>query len=943
MDGLLKRVLGPDLYAKCMVGGNGTELVRRYNELANRPCSVDEFKDLCGVGGDITKCITPLEEFKWANLGEELFDQCTTTYPTPLPVANLKATAKALNLPVHKVLLACRMENITLSAGSFKLTNSDLLAAENKHKTYSKDRALGGGTYGDVKIDVSRNVAIKELKKIDLNELDVLMRFRHPNVIFALDFYFEKSVLNLVLPLARCDLNSIHDLALFDAPGEETKKRFVHELISAMAFLQSQGFFHCDLKPGNVLLFPKDGTSTSTSRSLDDYKVVLADMSLCYPFTFEKERTNACGSIAFNGFERQNSQLYFDQATLNKYQSYLNVPGTVLANDMFLLGNVCFYILKNRYIHSLSRGFKDDVVKHLDNPIKYLNDMLGEDATKWYPFFSPLFKASPRDRPTSYAELVELLPSPRNDTIVTGFAEYNNLVGDFAVLSDREKFLLGKATHEVYVAIYEFKPPHYRHEVMFTAAQLLYRFWSKGRGQLKIMDCVYGCVYIALHLSGFIYPISNQYIEYVKVIAIALNGQLRYPYIMELMKTKKDIITLLDIAKTDPDRFIRVLRNPVASEFGSLSELSIVADQDSVREVESILRVPVGTLFCAICNGDHIDHELPCGHTVHASCFTNYINTQNKFRCPSCNLKLDYVVPVLIEKYLVEKWTETTHRKHAFTLWIDSNMVSRQVRKVYAYQMKKEELNLPNDQLLALRWKRFHQVIPNVPYEVWLKLPSILFRTAHMRPPFYNNTQLNTLGASYFQQPERTHEIFQILSNGVTNVNGALELIDGLTKHNPRALSQALQAIGTGGNAEAVELLFLTVINSSGIVPDPNPQKQLEANERLYNLLVAGDVGSKLLEDITDYVPHYMTEVVAGYKADHVYKITIESLKSDPIFIALASNDTSTLAVLFNKEHTQKYEADPIRYDYLKTLVLIVYYKGVSIPEGIMDYFGILY
>ena len=943
MDGLLMRLLGPDLYAKCMVGNREeTELVRRYNDLGNRPCSVDEFKELCGVsGGDITKCITPLEEFKWANLGEGLFDHCTTSLPTPLPVANLKATAKALNLPVHKVLLACRMENITLSAGSFKLTNADLLAAENKHKTYSKDKTLGGGTYGDVKIDVTKNVAIKELKKIDLNELDVLMRFKHPNVMFALDFYFEGSVLNIVLPLAKCDLNSIYNPALFDAPVEDTKKRFIHELISAMAFLQSQGFFHCDLKPGNVLLFPKDGNVASTSRNLDDYKVVLADMSLCYPFTFEKERTDACGSIAFNGFERQKSQLYFDQATLNKYQSYLNVPGTVLANDMFLLGNVCFYILKNRYIHSLSRAFASDVINHLDNPIKYLNDGLGADAAGWYAFFSPLFKTSPRDRPTSYAELVELLPPPRNDTIVTGFAEYNNLVGDFVVLSDREKFLLGKATHEVYVAIYEFKPPHYRHEVMFTAAELLYRFWSKSRGQVKIMDCVHGCIYIALHLSGYIYPISKKYIEYVKVITIALNGQLRYPYIMELMKTKQDIIKLLDMAKTAPDMFIRVLKNPVASEFGSLSGLSIVADQDSIREIEPILQVPMGTLFCAICNKDHVDHELPCGHTVHASCFTNYINNQNKFRCPACNLKVDYVVPTLIEKYLVEKWIETTNRKHTFTLWLDSNMVSRQERKVYAYQMKKEELNLSNDQLLALRWTRFHQVVPNIRYDIWLKLPTNLFRSAHLQTPFYN--QSNALPAYYFNQPERTHELFEILSNGVRNVKVASQLFDGLTKYNPFALSQGLNAIGPGGNANAVELLFLTVIDSSGHLPNPDPQKLQDARERLYNLLVVGDVGSKLLEDIADYVPLYMVEPVVMYKLKYVYKVSDQVLINDPFFIALATNDTPTLALLFNKEQTDKYEADPNKYDFLKTLVLYAHLKGIAIPIGIIKYFGIIY
>ena len=80
-------------------------------------------------------------------------------------------------------------------------------------KEYQFISKLGEGAYGIVtKVSHKETGMEYARKKIDisefenLNELDILSRFRHPNIIKLIDYYFEVMSLYLILPVGDCTL-----------------------------------------------------------------------------------------------------------------------------------------------------------------------------------------------------------------------------------------------------------------------------------------------------------------------------------------------------------------------------------------------------------------------------------------------------------------------------------------------------------------------------------------------------------------------------------------------------------------------------------------------------------------------------------------------------------------------------------------------------------------
>ena len=111
----------------------------------------------------------------------------------------------------------------------------------------------------------------------------------------------------------------------------------------------------------------------------------------------------------------------------------------------------------------------------------------------------------------------------------------------------------------------------FRYETIFTAIQLLYRFLSKKPTLASDKNVTNACISLALDLSFLwndskvnINRFDTSVINNIKrVIALHLNGQLRFPYIMEMVSNDQEIINLFREAKTNPRNFVDILLRPV--------------------------------------------------------------------------------------------------------------------------------------------------------------------------------------------------------------------------------------------------------------------------------------------------------------------------------------------------------------------------------------------
>jgi serine/threonine protein kinase len=535
-----------------------------------------------------------VDTYKKTVLGDTLYNSCKTS--NKIPYTQFLNRAFFSNIPPFKLLHMCKMFEVVVEPFNLIMAVDKVNEAYNNRKRMLYPKPVGEATveggYGEVTIRsnaiTKKKYAVKYItNKPDYNELDVLTRFNHPNILRAFDFYFTadrdpkaydkntSSKLEIVMPLAYCDMDNFYDFenGKIDKATltEEVKVKFMVELISAMAFLQSQGFFHCDLKPANVLMF-WDSPLASTPDTIKDagnYKAVLADMNFCYPFTFGymgNGYLKPCGTPSYRSYEQE---IFAFENTYPKVDP--NTIADQLSSDMFLLGQVCLFISNRPTIDTRQITSK--------NVKRYLNDIFTEErliSKNIAPNFAKFLVAMLGERELRPKEYIQLLDfdyfKASNNTLIVGSVVYKNIVGPN--LDDIEQQLKTQVGHIInyFIRIPDDEYNNFRYETIFTAIQLLYRFLSKKPELATDENVTDACISLALDLS-FLWkgkiirfdPDADSYeINNIKrVIALHLNGQLRFPYIMEMVSNDQEIINLFREAKTNPRNFVDILLRPV--------------------------------------------------------------------------------------------------------------------------------------------------------------------------------------------------------------------------------------------------------------------------------------------------------------------------------------------------------------------------------------------
>jgi serine/threonine protein kinase len=136
-------------------------------------------------------------------------------------------------------------------------------------------KLIGKGGYGTVFRGVRKGQikAIKKLPYIDEGirtpiELDIMSRLNHPNIVRIDEIIIGIDALYYTMDIAVADLG--HFIYKNPKLSLKTRVRIIYELASAIHFIHQNGIFHCDIKPGNVLIY-KDGKVKLTDFGIAQY------------------------------------------------------------------------------------------------------------------------------------------------------------------------------------------------------------------------------------------------------------------------------------------------------------------------------------------------------------------------------------------------------------------------------------------------------------------------------------------------------------------------------------------------------------------------------------------------------------------------------------------------------------------------------------------------
>jgi len=213
-----------------------------------------------------------------------------------------------------------------------------------------------------------------------LSEIDLLTRFDHPNLLHAYEIFLDdRGLLHIVMSLAKEDLKT----ALAKNPPLKVRIRWLYQILSAVIFLHGSGYYHCDLKTENILIF--------------NDKAVVADFGLS-----GKTGTNkpwSCGTVTWYGPETQDSISGFMGGSWDGPSA--DVFGLAIVFSALLLDN-------NQRLIKPSEGpqLVADLKKKYANLETEIKDLkIDED---WKALFLKMTLEKAKARPT----LVEVLQAP---------------------------------------------------------------------------------------------------------------------------------------------------------------------------------------------------------------------------------------------------------------------------------------------------------------------------------------------------------------------------------------------------------------------------------------------------------------------------------------------------------------------------------------------------
>ena len=608
-----KQLLGDELYEQCSLVGkiSSAQIQTRLQELGNT-ITEKELVELCEFKQPARKLSftsaidTPLVERK-CHFRENID-----------PNTIIKEAAE-LGIAPYKLLQQCDMHDVKFIAGNDKIhslsTDADIAKVTSKLPQYSYLETLGEGTYGVVyhmlydKKYYAAKLFKGEYANVDYNEIDLLTRWQHPNVLHAHRLLWDhQQRVGILLPLAKglMDIN-------IAAVDPSIRTRWIVDLLNGMAFIQSQGFFHCDMKPENCLIVTIDGSNNFND--VNNLRLVVADMGLSYPYEYAKE---ICGTYVYSPLEMY-PQWWSKQfgVTIPRIQKT-----NVMATDMYLVGNTILYILTGELIFGpdpytwLDPGRIGNIAATIQAFIATKGKGMWSQR-KVPAGFSPqmlqcvekMLAYEPQDRPQYFIDCLAIIQSP----ITIGQVVEAVPSRDLTTLSSDELAQLAKqATAIADWYAYAFKKTHWavwgKYDNLLNALTLLYRSYPAFDSICDVAEITAACINLAARLAwqqymDFTDPnVSNSIIIpngcnvagaekriplYMIQICMYLRGTLRFPFLFTSATSKEELKRIVQMSMKQPKKFIEMMMpSPnVVSAPSAVSPNVVSADVVSVPNV----------------------------------------------------------------------------------------------------------------------------------------------------------------------------------------------------------------------------------------------------------------------------------------------------------------------------------------------------------------------
>ena len=137
----------------------------------------------------------------------------------------------------------------------------------NPSDKYIRGKKLGSGTFGvvyEAKNTLFNNiVAMKVIKKeksmdnlLIKNEIDILKKLSHPNIVRIYEFYESKN--NFYLINEYCDGGELYNYINKSTLNEQQLSVLFYQVFSGLCYLHENNILHRDMKPENILISKKE-------------------------------------------------------------------------------------------------------------------------------------------------------------------------------------------------------------------------------------------------------------------------------------------------------------------------------------------------------------------------------------------------------------------------------------------------------------------------------------------------------------------------------------------------------------------------------------------------------------------------------------------------------------------------------------------------------------
>ncbi|XP_075886653.1 maternal embryonic leucine zipper kinase [Nelusetta ayraudi] len=212
------------------------------------------------------------------------------------------------------------------------MQRTEIHGAEELHKYYKVYETIGSGGFAKVKLGrhilTGEKVAIKIINKRELGEdlprvkleIEALKSLSHQHICRL--YHVIETSTQIFMVLEYCIGGELFDYIIAkDRLSEEETRVFFRQIVSAMAYVHSQGYAHRDLKPENLLID-------------EDHNLKLIDFGLCAKPKggLSYELMTCCGSPAYAAPE------------LIQGKAYIGSEADVWSMGVLLFALLCGYL-----------------------------------------------------------------------------------------------------------------------------------------------------------------------------------------------------------------------------------------------------------------------------------------------------------------------------------------------------------------------------------------------------------------------------------------------------------------------------------------------------------------------------------------------------------------------------------------------------------------------